>query len=94
MADAAARTLTFALRGRLGREELPALSDAVGGRLAACCPARVVLDLEGLRADAVALEGLALIALRARRAGCAISVRGCSPELREMIELAGFGELF
>ena len=94
MADPAARTLTFALRGALAREELPALADGIGRRLQKEQPKTALLDVAGLDADAASLEALALIALQARRAGCRVRLHGCSSALRAMIELAGFGELF
>jgi ABC-type transporter Mla MlaB component len=94
MADAAARTLTFALRGALAREGLPALADRIGQRLKTAQPQVALVDVVGLNADAVSLEALALIALKARRAGCQLRLRGCSSNLRAMIELAGLGELF
>jgi ABC-type transporter Mla MlaB component len=94
MADPAARTLTFALRGALAREELPALADGIGWRLERAQPTIALVDVAGLAADAVSLEALALIALHARRAGYRIHLHGCSSGLRAMIELAGLGELF
>ena len=94
MADPAARTLTFALRGALARDELPAFADGIGRRLETAQPTIALVDVAGLDADAVSLEALALLALHARRAGCRIRLHGCSNRLRAMIELAGLGELF
>jgi ABC-type transporter Mla MlaB component len=94
VADPAACTFTFVLRGALQRENLPALADSIGLRLNAAQANIALVDVAGLNADAVSLEALALIALRARRAGCQLHLRGSSSNLRAMIELAGFGELF
>ncbi len=94
MAHAAARTRTRALRGRLAREDLPGLAAGVRRRLEATRPQLALIDVANLAADAVALEALALIALRARRAGCRIRLSNCSAGLRELVELAGLGELF
>jgi len=94
MAHAAARTLTLALRGPLAREDLPKLAAGLGRRLDATRPKLALIDVEDLAADTVSLEALALIALRARRAGCRIRLHNCPPGLRELVELAGFGELF
>jgi hypothetical protein len=47
------------------------------------------VDAVDLGTDAVALDALAHFALIARRCGFRISVRRASPELVELIELAG-----
>jgi STAS domain len=50
------------------------------------------IDATELSSDAVALDALASLALTARRCGCRIAVRGASPELVDLIELAGLTE--
>lgn len=50
------------------------------------------VDVAGLPADGPALDLLARMALAARRCGCRVDLRGVSPELRELIELAGLTE--
>jgi hypothetical protein len=47
------------------------------------------VDAAGLEADAVTLDALARLRLTARWCGFGLSLRGSSPELRELIEFAG-----
>lgn len=47
------------------------------------------VDVDGLKADAVALDALARVALSLRRCGYQLRLRGASAELIELIELAG-----
>jgi hypothetical protein len=49
----------------------------------------VPIDATGLGDDARVLDLLARLALEARRCGYRIAVRGASPGLRDLIELAG-----
>jgi anti-anti-sigma regulatory factor len=51
----------------------------------------VCVDVAGLEADAVTLDALARLRLTARQCGFELSLRGSSPELRELIEFAGLG---
>ncbi len=50
------------------------------------------VDATELGCDAAALDALARLALAACRCGCRIAVRRASPELVELIELAGLAE--
>jgi ABC-type transporter Mla MlaB component len=57
--------------------------------------ARIILcDLARLAdADMATVDALARLALRARRMGCAVSLRDPSTELLELVGLAGLGEV-
>lgn len=50
------------------------------------------VDVSGLPADAAALDILARLALALRRCGFRLSLRHASPELLDLIELAGLGQ--
>lgn len=52
----------------------------------------LVVSVDGVAADAVALEALARLRLVTRRAGCAVRFEGASAELRELIAFAGLSE--
>jgi hypothetical protein len=56
-------------------------------------PPVLYIDAEGLAADCGSVDALARLALDARRRGVAITVRRASPELRDLIELAGLSEV-
>ena len=47
------------------------------------------VDVDGLKADAAALDALARVALSLRRGGYQLRLRHASAELLELIELAG-----
>ena len=55
--------------------------------------ATLLVDVAGLDAGAVTLDVLARLQLVARRCGFRLRLRGSSPELRELIEFAGLGEV-
>ena len=49
----------------------------------------VFCDVDGVRADAEAVEALARLQLVARRAGCDLRLRNASPELRDLVAFMG-----
>jgi len=53
----------------------------------------VVWDARPLPAEIATVDALARLALLARRQGAVIQLRGVSPELRELIDLAGLGRI-
>lgn len=55
-------------------------------------PLMLRCDASELPADAAVVDSLARIALVARRHGCALSLSGCSTELRELIVFMGLEE--
>jgi ABC-type transporter Mla MlaB component len=84
-----ARALTVVIGGPLERRDLPglfartcALLDGAGGDVLCC-------ELEGVAADAVAVDALARLALAARRHGCEVRLSGASPELRGLVAFLG-----
>ena len=89
MAAPQAGTITFEIRGPLGREDLPQLYERVCRLLALSRPALAFCEVAGVSADAIALEALARLALVARRRGCAVKLRGASPALLELVAFAG-----
>jgi ABC-type transporter Mla MlaB component len=86
------RTVTVTVPSPLGRAELPdlfartcaLLSDGRGCGLLLC-------EVDGVAADAVAVDALARLALAARRGGCEVRLRGASRELLGLVELIGLG---
>lgn len=53
----------------------------------------LLCEVAGVAADAVALDALARLALAARRGGCEVRLRGASPELLGLVQLAGLAEV-
>jgi hypothetical protein len=53
----------------------------------------VVWDAGPLPADFATVDALARLTLLARRSGAVIQLRRVSPELRELIDLAGLGRV-
>ena len=82
------------IRGPLARSDLPGLYDRACGVLTACPGEVLICHVRGVDADAVAVEALARLALGARRHSCRVELRGTSPELDELIELAGLRAVF
>jgi len=57
-------------------------------------PCTIVCDTSGVRdADVGVVEALARLALAARRTGLELALVGVGSELRELIELAGLGQV-
>ena len=56
-------------------------------------PVLLTVEVGALCPDLVTVDCLARLALMARRQGGRIAVRGASPELRELVELAGLDEV-
>jgi len=89
MEHAAQPALAFAIGGPIERSDLPglcALLERSGGALVLC-------DVRGVEPDAVAVDALARLQLAARRHGCAIRLRGASPDLRALVALMGLDDV-
>lgn len=93
MGSARGRPLDFAIRGPLARPDLPGLCDRVCALLAAHGPGEARCDVAGIDADAVAVDALARLQLAARRRGCRVRLRNCSPALRELVALMGLEDV-
>jgi hypothetical protein len=56
-------------------------------------PTVLYVDVDGLAADCGTIDGLARLALIARRHGCDLAIHHASAELADLIELAGLGDV-
>ena len=75
-------------------DDVPALLEPVGPGMVRGDPTIILCDLARLAdADVATVDALARLALRARRMGCAVSLRDPSTELLELVGLAGLGEV-
>ena len=84
--------LVLTIRPPLARADLPGLFNRVCGALDGAGPI-VVCAVDGIEADAVALQALARLQLAARRRGCRIHLRGVLPDLAVLIALAGLDQV-
>jgi anti-anti-sigma regulatory factor len=80
---------TVAVHGPLVRTELAELTARWTLELERFDAHVVWVDVAGLVADAVALDALCRLALAVRRRGARACLRNASPELIELIALAG-----
>jgi ABC-type transporter Mla MlaB component len=75
-------------------DDVPALLEPMGSDMVRGDATIILCDLAGLAdADMATVDALARLALRARRIGCAVSLRDPSTELLELVGFAGLGEV-
>lgn len=89
MPGQAQRSASLAIRTPLRREDLPGLFARTCALLAAQGPESLLVEVARIAPDAVAVDALARLALAARRNGCAVLLRGASPQLLLLVELIG-----
>jgi ABC-type transporter Mla MlaB component len=94
MAAPSPSTITFAIRGPLAREDLPALYSRVCRLLESSGASLAVCEVSGVAADAVSVDALARLQLVARRHRCRVELRHASDELRDLIAFMGLDDVF
>ena len=78
----------------LDPDEVPDLIERLGRGIVRGDSTIILCDLARLAdADIATVDALARLALRARRMGCAVTLRDPSTELLELVGLAGLGEV-
>ena len=78
----------------LDPDEVPDLIERLGPGIVRGDSTIILCDLARLaNADMATVDALARLALRARRMGCAVTLRDPSTELLELVGLAGLGEV-
>ena len=94
MSTSVPQQFTFAIWGPILREDLPGLCDRVCALLTEHADAGVAWgDVDGVGADAVCVDALARLQLAARRHRCQVRLRGCSPDLRELVGFMGLRDV-
>jgi len=93
MATCAPRTLDFAIRGPIARDDLPGLCDRVCALFRTGTPEVAFCDVRDVPADAVTVDALARLHVAARRTGCRVRLRGASPELRDLLAFMGLEDV-
>ena len=78
----------------IDHDEVPELIERLGSGIVRGDSTIILCDLARLAdADMATVDALARLALRARRMGCAVTLRDPSTELLELVGLAGLGEV-
>ena len=85
--------MAVVISGRIERLDVPRLCLRLLEALQQSTCAVVVCDVRGVVPDAVAVDALARLQLTARRRGGEIRLRGASRELKELLDVAGLGEV-
>lgn len=93
MAASPPSTITFAIRGPIAREDLPALYRRVCLLLTQSGASLAFCDVAGIAADAVSVDALARFALAARRHDCRIQLTNASAELHDLIGFMGLDDV-
>ena len=93
MAASPPSTITFAIKGPIAREDLPALYSRVCRLLTQSGAAVAICDVAGIAVDAVSVDALARFALAARRHRCRIQLRNAADELRDLIAFMGLDDV-
>jgi ABC-type transporter Mla MlaB component len=87
------RTLAFAIRGPIARDDLAGLCERVCALLAESDAQIALCNVCGVEADAVTVDALARLQLAARRYGCQVRLRNTSDELRELVVFMGLRDV-
>ena len=93
MASTDPRALAFAIRGPIGRDDLPGLCDRVCGLFERSAADVAHCDVGGIEPDAVTVDALARLQLGARRHGRTVLLRYASEELRELVAFMGLTDV-
>src|SRR5436305_4125614 len=90
----AAPSALLEIHGPLRREDLPGFYSRACRVLTRAQGRVLTVALTSVAADAVAVDALARLKLAARRQGCRVVIRGARPEMWQLIEWMGLGEVF
>jgi ABC-type transporter Mla MlaB component len=93
MAAPPPRTITFAIWGPIGRDDLPGLGERVCALLEHSGASVALCDVSGVMADAVTVDALARLQLAARRHRCVIRLRDAPDGLRDLIAYMGLQDV-
>ena len=86
-------TISFVVRGPIARPDLPRLCDRLRDRIVQQNATHVVCEVDGLAADAIAVDALARLRLAAGQCLCSVSIEGWSEELQNLIAFVGLRDV-
>jgi len=92
MAAPPARAVTLTIRGPLARADLVGLVERTRGVLADSGCDELHCRVVGVAADAVVADGLARLALAARRSGCSVCLVDVDEALYGLVAFMGLAE--
>jgi ABC-type transporter Mla MlaB component len=93
MGAQAPKTVGFAVRGPIAREDLAGLCQRVCALLEESEAAVVLCDVHGVEPDAVTVDALARLQVAAHRHGCRVRLRGASTALLELVAFMGLADV-
>jgi ABC-type transporter Mla MlaB component len=93
MGAQAPKTVGFAVRGPIAREDLPGLCQRVCALLEESEAAVVLCDVRGVEPDAVTVDALARLQVAAHRHGCRVRLCGASTALLELVSFMGLADV-
>jgi anti-anti-sigma regulatory factor len=87
-------TVVLVVEATIGAADARALADRMHALIEGQARRLVLCDVTVIvRPDIATVDALARLALGARRAGCRVGLRHASPELRNLLALAGLGQI-
>ena len=93
MGSLAPKTISFAIRGPIARDDLPGLCDRVWALMSENGARIVLCDVRGVEPDAVTVDALCRLQLAARRQRCQVRLRHASEELLELVAFMGLADV-
>jgi ABC-type transporter Mla MlaB component len=93
MGVSAPRTIAFAIRGPIARDDLPELCERVCALLRESRADVAFCDVRGVDPDCVTVDALARLQLAARRHGCRVRLRHASDELLDLVTFMGLRDV-
>jgi ABC-type transporter Mla MlaB component len=88
-----ARSVAFAISGRVTRADLPALSERALRLVEEAGADTVQCDVSEAECDAVTVDALARLQLATRRSGCRMELRGACPDLLALMDFMGLEDV-
>ena len=89
----APETISFAVRGPIGRDDLPGLCSRVCALLEGSRGGVAVCDVAGIAPDAVTVDALARLQLAARHHECTVLLRHATDALLELVAFMGLEDV-
>jgi ABC-type transporter Mla MlaB component len=89
----APKTVVFAIRGPIARDDLPGLYARVCSLLGEARAGVAFVDVASVEPDAVCVDALARLQLGAKHHGCRVRLRNATPALRELVAFMGLEDV-
>jgi ABC-type transporter Mla MlaB component len=93
MPASAAKTVSFAIRGPIARDDLPGLSERICALMSASDARILLCDVQGVEPDAVTVDALCRLQVAARRRHCQVHLQHASKELLDLVAFMGLTEV-